>query len=751
MHGRFAIFPPPSTSYYGKYAIPPAEQPCGVSSKPPLSSTIKVTIHGHLTEDDLETIFDQFGTISTKPNVISGTPNFAYINFESPDQAQVAALTMDQQKIKGVKIDVKIKKDNRRPSAPIAPTSSHDYEQIDCALLVVQVITSADMPEYKLQLQEIESSTSVKVMPMKSGNGFNVSGKQEKLIEALSLLKDVISRAQEKLVEDCFAVPCHCVPLFTNQGTIKQITKIEQKHCVEFLVNDSGAQEAADISTFSRLVAVKFASHTDTPATVESVSRYLCASTSNESEQPGAHSADIWEWEDDDGKFRLYEPEKCEDFSLKFQQDPMSSFTCSIMTKLGLKEYSINFNTMRQTNISTGNTRQIKRQSMTCSALWYYTDDKGELVPYTKRQSCEIENAYRSGNKTLIMNINSKRYMLNFTQMKQTNILTVCERKISRKSTSSHVLNFRVRGLKKNLKQAVLDLEEELQAGLIKTSIALPSDSKGTFHSSLRELTDSYMVSASICDKVIHIEGVQGYIDKVTIKIREEKLSYERKVLAQQSNLTTAVSCNVPLPEYWDLQSEEIALKAVACGTKEWKDVETLMHASLPLVEIKTLERIQNKWLWDKYCFSKERMRQQNNGVINERELFHGTSTTPPEKIFKSRQGFDFRFCCRGMWGTGSYFAVNASYSDTNYAHSTVGGKQLILAKVLTGVTYKSHPDSSLKKPPIKNVKALLCTKSDTFVDERYDSVSGHTNGSDIYVIYDHEKAYPDYLITYNT
>ena len=67
--------------------------------------------------------------------------------------------------------------------------------------------------------------------------------------------------------------------------------------------------------------------------------------------------------------------------------------------------------------------------------------------------------------------------------------------------------------------------------------------------------------------------------------------------------------------------------------------------------------------------------------------------------------------------------------------------KQLILAKVLTGVTYKSRPDSSLKKPPVKNVKALLSTNSDTFVDERYDSVSGHTNGSDIYVIYDHEKA----------
>ena len=334
--------------------------------------------------------------------------------------------------------------------------------------------------------------------------------------------------------------------------------------------------------------------------------------------------------------------------------------------------------------------------------------------------------------------------------MKQTNVLTVCERKISRKSTSNHLLNFRIRGLKENLKQAVLDLNEELQAGLIMTSIGLPSDSDGTFHSSLRELTDRYMISASICDKVIHIEGVQGYIDKVAIKIREEKLSYERKVLAQRSIQTTDVSCSVLPPEYWDIQSEEIALVAVVRGTKEWNDVETLMHASLPFAEIKTVERIQNKRLWDKYSFSKERMRQQNNGVINERELFHGTSTTPPEKIFKSRQGFDFRFCCSGMRGTGTYFAVNASYSNTNYAHCSADGKQLILAKVLTGVMYKSRPDSSLKKPPVKSSNASSSTCSNTFIDERYDSVSGHRNGSDIYVIYDHEKAYPDYLITYN-
>ena len=95
------------------------------------------------------------------------------------------------------------------------------------------------------------------------------------------------------------------------------------------------------------------------------------------------------------------------------------------------------------------------------------------------------------------------------------------------------------------------------------------------------------------------------------------------------------------------------------------------------------------------------------------------------------------------MWGTGTYFAVKAKYSDANYAYHSSVGKQLILAKVLTGETYRSPPNQELKKPPVKNHSAEM------FVNELYDSVSGNTNDSDIFVIYDHDKAYPEYLITY--
>ena len=637
-----------------------------------------------------------------------------------------------------------------------ASGSSHDQQEIDCICesLIVQVITLSSLSEYRVQLQEIQSSLSVKVTPMRNGNGFNISGDQEVLEEAKTCLESVISKVREKLEEDSFTLPCHYIPLFGSNEVVKQIIETERRHRVKFLMIGSNAQQTMDVSSFAQFLSTQLKSHTGSPATINCASKFLSACTSTESEIVSSEPAieGVWEWQDDNGSFKPYEPDQRKNFSLKFQQDPTCTFTCLIATKLGVNRYSINFSTMMQTNISTGNSRQIQHKPVRgTSAVWLYTDDKRNLVPYTKQQSHEIEKAWTAGNKSLSMTIDGKGYKLDLTQMKQTNTLTLHERKIARKSDSNYLLKIQVHGLKENLKQAVLDLKEKFQRGLHVTTIALPSDVEGVFRSSLCELINCYFVSVLICYDTIRIEGVQGYIDKVVIKVQEEKLSFERKLLAQISIKASVTSWSVPPPEHWDFQEEKITLKSVVRGSKEWTDVEKLMHASLPSARILTLQRIQNQWLWEKYIFSKERIREQNNGIINEKQLFHGTSETPPERIFKSRQGFDFRHSTWGRWGTGAYFAVNASYSDANYAHHSAGTKQLILAKVLTGESYRSPPDSNLRKPPVKKSHAHSVMSSGTFIDELYDSVCGRTNGSDIFVIYDHEKAYPDYLITYDS
>ncbi len=177
-------------------------------------------------------------------------------------------------------------------------------------------------------------------------------------------------------------------------------------------------------------------------------------------------------------------------------------------------------------------------------------------------------------------------------------------------------------------------------------------------------------------------------------------------------------------------------LKPVTCGTSEWNEVDRLLRKTIPNAQVLEIIRIQNLWIWEMYSFSKQRMLKKNNGIVNERWLFHGTSGTPPDKIYNSEKGFDPRLASdQCLWGGGTYFAVNANYSTSDrYAYSCPTGKQIILAFVLTGETYRcpfSRANWIMKKPPAKPSG-----------DGDYDNVSGHTNGSDVYVIYDHEKAY---------
>ena len=62
-------------------------------------------------------------------------------------------------------------------------------------------------------------------------------------------------------------------------------------------------------------------------------------------------------------------------------------------------------------------------------------------------------------------------------------------------------------------------------------------------------------------------------------------------------------------------------------------------------------------------------MEKKNNGVHNEKDLFHGSSKMEPCKIYSLENGFDMQFN-KGMWGTVNYFAVAANYSSSSYAYS---------------------------------------------------------------------------------
>ena len=208
--------------------------------------------------------------------------------------------------------------------------------------------------------------------------------------------------------------------------------------------------------------------------------------------------------------------------------------------------------------------------------------------------------------------------------------------------------------------------------------------------------------------------------------------------------------CFFPLLEYppnWEphFDNENFKLCLLDENSQEFESVEEHFLSTMPTAEVKKIHRIQNRVLWRKYMDKSREMDEFGGGVLNEKLLFHGSRRNNPELIYRSDTSFDMRFSNDGLWGRGNYFAVNASYSDAfAYTEGSLGLRKMLAAWVLTGHSYESSQRHYTRPPSLDNDSG-----EQGQVSRRYDSVTGTTGGSKVYITYDNTLAYPVYLITY--
>ncbi|CAF4040976.1 unnamed protein product [Rotaria sordida] len=197
-------------------------------------------------------------------------------------------------------------------------------------------------------------------------------------------------------------------------------------------------------------------------------------------------------------------------------------------------------------------------------------------------------------------------------------------------------------------------------------------------------------------------------------------------------------------PEEWGNQETECKLVEIPRDDPNFIRIETRMKETLDTVKIEKIERVQNVRMWSHYAFRRRELKKELHLMPNlqiEMELFHGTNNTQPSEVYNGEYGFDMTFCTSGKWGIGTYFAQKASYSCTGFDFKLPNGKrQVFLAQVLTGDVYDCPSDPSLRRPPKKN---------ESVSGRRYNSVSGDTRGSKVYIVYENRLAYPAYLITF--
>ena len=637
-------------------------------------STLKVSIHGNtdnITSDDLEANFAKYGRIIEKPIIQPGRPNFAYINFENPDHALAACeyFSSGNFSIQGIRITVKL-----HAGKGLQERQNIIRDSVQCDPLVAKLI-QAEAEKFTESMGLV-----VTIKPKGTGGGLDIWGDLSSIAQVKLFAECLVPSLEGGVGEERVSLHSLHIPAFANSKIVETLEELQQKHA--FLLTIAGPPQNIPLREFHNIVAKELAvTGADNPQSSNSpqISTFLMF---EDTPDPAQYQ---WLWENDSGDYTLYPPDVCNQLSKHFATPPSSRHPCKIGPPVLPQSYTINVDTLIQTNDKSKRQRKIMKQE----------------PPPTL-----------SGSKFTVV--------------------------ISAFDTSG---------------PKVL-LHKELNKHTDTLKIDLPSTANEALKSCLLDITKKYFVKAQFVStdsgQMMILEGVKEYINRIDLQLQQEILMHKSDVVAQA---VTKASATFETPDDWGPQTVKIELKTVTEKSSEWNRIQSHVNKTLPSAQILKLERIQNQWLWEKYTFSKQRMTEKNKSDVNEKELFHGTRGTPPEKVFKSEHGFDFRFSSHGMWGEGTYFAVNAQYSD-RYAYSVSDSKQMILAKVLTGETCRCPQDGSLKKPPVKPSQSRFRPNSssgEVFEDERYDSVSGYTNGSDIFVIYDHEKAYPAYLITYKT
>ena len=407
-------------------------------------------------------------------------------------------------------------------------------------------------------------------------------------------------------------------------------------------------------------------------------------------------------------------------------------------------------------------------------AVWSYSLGGVITVQHSALDSEMIENMFRYGGPPSKLTYNSNLHSFNFFEMAeklyQINLQTGERLSLIRSPsiaprddgtvTPEYMMNLLLRGLPDCIMKAKNEISEMLQVATCEheheLQLALTQDQQklSEFLFVMVNYARQYCILLKPIDfkengkVILKFDSTREYGESVKLELMKHSLELQSQVL------THVAQTRVPLlqhpqqawdfPDEWENQTFDPELKDVSPDSSEWKKVLAEMLKTMSKVQMKKLQRIQNRRLWEKYALESNIMLKRNSGEINEKGLFHGTRTIDPLTVVQSEKGVDFRYSNedRNLWGKGSYFAVNASYSDKYSYCCENDDKQMLLVRVLTGKSYEcEEPRRDFIKPPLLNP---VSSKS-------YDTVTSSTGGSQIYVVYEHDKSYPAYLITYRS
>lgn len=387
------------------------------------------------------------------------------------------------------------------------------------------------------------------------------------------------------------------------------------------------------------------------------------------------------------------------------------------------------------------------------SLSWQHCPQNGMPIPFNLDDSRKLEDLFQFGGQK--ESISGNLCAVDFKDMTIRSVTSGEVESMQRFPSISlpeHHIVMNIKGLESCVTDALSNLKARLDKSLKSLSICVSQGFASQLQQQIinccRQYCIQYSFSSAGC--VLEISGAEGYIELVHARLCENVQMLEREFTAQflatdQPSLKQdLVQHKDDIPRLWMRgQTADCIFVAVLPHSHEWNEIGKQMRETLPKIDIVKIDRVQNRILWDRYQLEGRHMSERNNNIINQKYLFHGTTKTDPYEIARSINGIDFRCSSRKrelLWGTGAYFAVKASYSNA-YSYKLRNHRQMMLVSILTGISYQygGQKNPNLTRPPERGSGML------------YDTVYGESGGSGVYVVYDHLKSCPAYIITYNT
>jgi hypothetical protein len=306
-------------------------------------------------------------------------------------------------------------------------------------------------------------------------------------------------------------------------------------------------------------------------------------------------------------------------------------------------------------------------------------------IPYDTAQNRQIEEGYVSGKPVVTnvfgdvgMNANGIKYDLDFKRMKQINrgqdgkSGTGFERQVKRETVAvpSSVLSTPARRIHLSsfgLLNASEDSPIERKQGVRVTLEGLKSVEAAQLY--LTEFTSKSRVQTKVSVPCLpNVSNTTDFVSdtKTAIQSRhsvevksvkhETKLSEyvlygtARNIVHAESTLnrrfaavvSDMASSNGRTPPDWQQQIGDVQIFEVAANSQEWKDVLTSLQKTLPQANLCSLQRFQNKPMWNLFAATRDNVRQSLKRDDVTKLLFHGTRQTAPDAIFQG--GFDRNF-----------------------------------------------------------------------------------------------------------